>query len=124
MKSERDKLIYFAGFLDGDGHFRVTKSKNGQGREFQQCRIMASNTDQQIIDWLCKTFGGNYYTQPYPTPKYPTRKPLHIWNISGRKAEVLAEKLRPFLITRKEQSMCFLEKQPTSDLSGIEAVIN
>lgn len=43
MESEKEKLIYLAGIVDGEGHIRVTRSKGGSGYYYMRPEIIVIN---------------------------------------------------------------------------------
>lgn len=95
------KIIYLAGLLDGDGHFRVDNAKNGQGRAYIRPQIAFCNTNEDVILWLHKNFRGYSYLTTYA--KSTNRNPLWRWNLTGRKAVELAHLLEPYLVIKKYQ---------------------
>jgi hypothetical protein len=57
-----DFLAYFAGYLDGDGHFRFKKYvKNG--RIGYTCKIMITSTNEDPLKLFKQHLGGAYYSK-------------------------------------------------------------
>ena len=101
--TKKERLIYLAGIADGEGHFALQKVKNGKGYVSYQPRIVIVNTDGPLVKWIQKHFGGYVYTYPTGSDTRRECKPLHRWQIVGKKAVGLAAELQPYLIVKKQQ---------------------
>ena len=101
---EKLNYSYFAGLLDGEGHFCIANCTNGRGEKYKQARIILSNTDKKMVDWIYKTYGGHITT--YKAKPERNAKEYYRWEIVGKKAITLTLFIRPFLITKQEQSAC------------------
>ena len=100
IEYDKDKIIYLAGIVDGEGHFYRPLCHSGKGHPFYQARIVVVNTHKPLMDWLTDNFGG-YVT---PLKKHqPHHKQSYQWVISSSKACILASWLNPYLIVKKEQ---------------------
>lgn len=100
--NDKNKLIYLAGIVDGEGCFWRGKCKNGDGREYFESRLIVENLSKDLIDWIKLNFGGTV-TLHRRGIKHPTWHDIHRWSIGGRKAEALAKRLQPYLIVKKTQ---------------------
>jgi len=99
--SDRDKVIYLAGIIDGEGHFYRPFVKKGNSESgYGEPRLIVANTDKALIDWLAENFGGYVYAQK-------KQKEHHIqayqWVVAGQRAVMIASMVSPFLIVKKEQ---------------------
>lgn len=97
------QLIYLAGIVDGEGHIcltRQTKRKNGNVYYHDSPRIIVSNTNLELLEWLTDNFGGSYYTSKKPSDRY---KQCYAWSLVGRNAIELGKRLEPYLIVKREQ---------------------
>lgn len=101
--TETEKLTYLAGIIDGEGHFRTTPNKNGQGRAFIRPEIIVENLSEELIFWIQENFGGRKSMHIRNKVKHPTWQDIHRWDISGKKAVALAILVEPYLIVKKEQ---------------------
>lgn len=99
----RDKLIYLAGIIDGEGCFWRGQCKNGQGRKFMQSRILITNTNKDIMQWLVENFGGRIQAHNSKRIKHPTWQEYFVWALTSSKAEALALEVKPYLIIKKEK---------------------
>jgi hypothetical protein len=59
------------------------------------------NTDKAMVDWLKSSFGGYVYCYL----RKGNYKPYFRWQLVGKQAETLTREVRPYLITKKEQSL-------------------
>ena len=101
--NNKNKLIYLAGIVDGEGHFCRPRNKNGQGRTFKQSRLIVENLSKNLIYWIKENFGGGVDMHFRDRVKHPTWQDIYRWTISGKKCEELAVRLQPYLIVKKEQ---------------------
>lgn len=97
--TEREKLIWLAGILEGEGCFRVDirPSARGVGR-CGQLRVILGMTDLDVIERANSIFpsSANMYVQPKTGQK--TAYVLH-WN--GPRAKELMEAVLPFMCERR-----------------------
>lgn len=92
-------LLYFSGYIDGDGCFAI--SKNASKRS---CRIDVCSTNPKVLFYFIESFGGGIrYAQKHTNP---THKPLHHYSIGGKSALAIAKAIEPYLIEKK--TMCQL----------------
>lgn len=96
----RDQKNYIAGIIDGEGHFYLAQHKNGRGEIRPQARIVITNTNLELIQWLKTTLGGNICLLK---KQKETSKQCYQWRIAGRKARELAFDVKPYLIVKKDQ---------------------
>lgn len=99
--TNKEKLIYMAGIVDGEGHFWRGNSKNGRGEDYTISRIHVTNTNTDLIDWIKTNFGGYAYLKKGGRPRHWLD--CYTWSLAGKKAEALALELQPYLIVKKEQ---------------------
>lgn len=95
-------LAWAAGFLDGEGHFRATKTqkvlrKNGKGmriKSYSYFQIAAVQSDVRVLTRLKRILGGAISGPhgPYTTQS----KPFFSFNVSTNAEEVF-NKLVPYL---------------------------
>lgn len=98
--TEKEIIIYFAGIVDGEGC--ITYAKEGSNKRNYQPRLMITNTNEDLMKWLLKNFGGSYHKRSLL--KYPHWKPMYLWRISGQQAMDLVKKVEPYLIIKKWQA--------------------
>ena len=98
--NKKQNIIYLAGLLDGEGHFRVQNAKNGEGRPYLRPEIDVTNTNEEICIWLELNFGGKYRSHK---GYKETWSRVHRWTITGRKAIELAKQVEPYLIIKRDQ---------------------
>lgn len=96
----KERLIYLAGIIDGEGHFYKPVTVNGRGEHSLQARIVVNNTSKELIDWMFENFGGGI------TPMRK-QKEHHLqcwrWQLSGKMATQIAGRVKPYLIVKRDQ---------------------
>jgi len=129
--SDKEKLIYLAGIVDGEGHFcRPISTRHG--KMYLSSRMNVETPHEPLSIWLKENFGGNYRTV---TKKKGSRLPSYPWTLYGKEAEYLAERLQPYLIIRSEQVKRIIPPYPLipskkgrqpkyNDLSVISQAVN
>jgi len=100
---EKIDLSYFAGLLDGEGHFCIANCVNGRKEHYTQARIIIDNTDRKMVNWVFYHYGGRITT--YKAKPEKNRQEHYRWEIAGKKAIELTLLVRPFLLTKQEQSL-------------------
>lgn len=93
-------IEYFAGIVDGEGHFCRPRHKNGRGEHHFQSRIIVTNTCLALMEAIQATYGGYVRIR---TRSKTNNLVCYTWEMRGKKAEELAFKLQPFLIVKSEQ---------------------
>ena len=99
-KATNTEIAYLAGFIDGEGCFKINKTQ-GASLEITQCNL-------EILQKLKSTF------KIGRVRKCIRQKPIHkqrwIWAISGKNdLEPLLTELLPYLIIKREQARLLLE---------------
>lgn len=100
-------LNYLAGILDGEGCLDISRSLPSKNRRnpYHWIRVAVSNTDERLIVWLQRTFGGSI-SKP---SKRIGRRQSWAWSITGGAAAVLIREVSPLLIVKSEQADVLLE---------------
>lgn len=97
------QLIYLAGIVDGEGHIRISDNTRRRGNKtytWPTKRIVVANTNKELMEWLIDNFGGAYHSRPKPYEHYQQG---YAWEITGENAVMLGNRLKPYLIVKKEQ---------------------
>lgn len=106
---------YLAGIIDGEGSIYIgCYSVNKKtGAPHYQTKIEVSNTSEELVDWLIKTFGGNktFYSAKQ-TPKN-SRRAVHRWTIWSDHVAHMCEIMLPYLIIKKRQAEIMIEMRNT-----------
>lgn len=92
---------YAAGIFDGEGYVgidRVGKS-TGSKKIHHSIRIVISQKDGAIMDWLKANFGGNIYSQ-----RNGTQYSIYRWRIHSKKASDFLKFVYPYLVIKKKQA--------------------
>jgi hypothetical protein len=84
------ELAWLAGFLDGEGCFRLAPGP----------RIQLSNTHMGTLEEIQDTWGGKIR---YVTPANPAHRPWGQWQLDGDSALALCEAVLPYLHEKAAQ---------------------
>lgn len=131
----KDFLLYFAGYIDGDGHFRFRKYIQ-DGYECFNCKIMITSTCEEPIKYFIEQIGGSYYAKKKTQADWKQEfiYTLHVGKEVLSKisdlSDYLIEKksqfdlIKSFLYGSKEERFAIVEKAKNlrnSDLCTIES---
>lgn len=98
-------IWYLAGFIDGEGCIRISKSKHKKVNYTPiHLKVVIANTNKEIIEWIDKNT--NYYGKIYTVNrKNPNHKTAYYWALSGnRKVVDFLNTMKEFLIVKKKQA--------------------
>jgi len=109
------ELAYLAGIIDGEGSIYIGNfsSNPKTGALYYQTNMEVTNTDEDLIKWLLKTFGGrsNKYTAKQ-TPKN-SRKPVFRWIAAGELLTKLCHEILPYLVIKRHQCEIMIKMRAT-----------
>lgn len=89
-------LLWFAGFIDGEGCFNITLGK-GSRRGNHRPIVIITNTHAGVLREIASVVGGAFYTCGGGV----RRKQLYQWQIGGPGAVALAATLAPILRVKR-----------------------
>jgi len=126
LKSEREKLIYLAAIIDGEGSIGVelsspcTIKRNGKEvwqrkKNYYICRVAVINTNTGLLDWIKENFKGSISTH---NKGAANRKPCYRWQLFGKDQKAFLEKIIPFLFIKKKQAELVLKLRNTVGKTG------
>uniref|UniRef100_A0A6M3JWA6 Homing endonuclease LAGLIDADG domain-containing protein n=1 Tax=viral metagenome TaxID=1070528 RepID=A0A6M3JWA6_9ZZZZ len=95
--TQKEKIIYLAGIVDGEGHFYKPFTKNGRGEGHLYARIVIVQKEPELIEWIKREFRGSISFQDNDTGG------IYRWAIQGKEAIRIAKELQPYLIVKREQ---------------------
>lgn len=103
-----NKWPYLAGIMDGEG----TISINQQGKSTNFPKIVLDitvvNTDERLMKWLIKYFGGRYRLRDRQDS--PNHSLSFSWRVTGKaNKEHILLGLLPYLVIKRAQAMLGLE---------------
>lgn len=93
----KEKLIYLAGIIDGEG---CVKPHFAKKRNVYEARCEVSNTSKELIDWLYENFRGFNS----PIKREGNRKPQYRWRLRNREMKKIIPLIIPYLIIKKEEA--------------------
>jgi len=103
FKTRREKLIYLAGILDGEGSIVLWSNKSPNNiRGKYNLRIYISSTDKILIDWIHSNFGGHTYVNKAPSRKKHWKQ-AYLWVIDRPNMFRFLKEICPFLLIKKER---------------------
>lgn len=107
------KLIWAAGFMDGEGTITIKRAKRGlSGKLYHlpyiSCAQVRKTDNVLALEQLRDLFGGSLsnYIQ---SPKNGDRIDTVTWNVTSKKALECAQRLLPFLIIKHKQAQLLIE---------------
>jgi hypothetical protein len=100
---DRKKLNYqwLAGFIDGEGHFSISRFISPKGGFTYSCRIAITNCDYRVLNFIKEKYGGalGAHAAGHKGDDRGWRKSWR-WTLSGPDAYDLALKIEPYLIVK------------------------
>ena len=112
LSSDKEDLIYLAGFLDGEGCFTIYREK---------ISVTCANTYKPIIDWMKSSFGGTISTRK---ARKENHRVCYSWHLVANNARELLEKLVPYLREKKPQALMLLTYQQLTKAPKIKRKVN
>jgi hypothetical protein len=109
--NEKEKLAYLAGLIDGEG--TITLLPTYPDRGIYATYLIVSNSNENLINWLIKNFGGVVKEVNQKNSKLHSTKKCFNWILRTKKAAELIEKCYPYLIVKKPQAEVILEYRKT-----------
>lgn len=104
MKSRRDRIIWAAGFIDGEGSIGLARQKSATsaGGYYFKVTLQVGQRYRRPLDELAELFGGRVFL---------TKAGYFQWYISSRRAAAALEELKEFLVLKGKQAEVVLEFQ-------------
>ena len=96
----KDFLPYFAGYIDGDGHFRFRKYIQ-KGHECFHCKIMITSTCEEPFKFFIKNLGGSYYAKSKTQQKWK-QEYIYTFHVSQKTFDEISSLIRPHHVQREE----------------------
>ena len=105
--TKKEKLIYLAGIIDGEGCVRpIFRSNSKKTKFWYHPRCTVHNTSEDLIDWLIKNFGGKKTI----CKRDETRKISYLWNLRYAEMQEILPQLCPYLIVKKEETLITIKQ--------------
>lgn len=101
--SEKEKLIYFAGLIDGEGHIGC-QYYGERKRPVLQLQM----TDSVVVKLFADFFGFTFRELNSPSRQNPKWKQMYQARAECQKAYPAIKKLYPYLITKKDDALIAL----------------
>lgn len=108
MAAETD-WAYLAGIIDGEG--TISLYKEGQRYSIPTLTVRVSSTDENLMTWLRRNFGGSYNKRK--TKQKSTHKDSYTWSLYGKKLNIILHNILPYLQIKYIQAVMGLEFRRT-----------
>jgi len=95
---EKDKLIYLAGIVDGEGTIRLHKANH----TYFRLSLRVANNDLHLMEFLKENFGGGFWIV-HKAGAQGNNKQSYCWEITGKKLYEILNGLKDYCIVKKEQ---------------------
>lgn len=97
-------FAWAAGIIDGEGYVTVrTQKDNRNGKPYVHPQITVNMTHEPTILRLREIFGVGSFSKLNIPPQFPTRKQAWRWSAVCRHADVVARKILPYSLTKREE---------------------
>lgn len=110
---------YVAGLFDGEGWFELNRASGKKWRMKREyaffSRAGLQMREAAIIYSLQETFGGKVYIS---TPKSKKHSTTYRWCIFGNDCVEFANKIKPFLLAKREQADLMIKFQTEKNSNG------
>lgn len=97
-------FAYLAGYIDGDGCFRIYKYTNSKGITIYERSITITSVCEQTISYFVKQFGG---VKRLEIAK-GNRRNVFVWTIKNNDAKNIAHNFLKYLVIKKNQCINFI----------------
>jgi len=104
---DEETLVYAAGFLDGEGTFRLAGAGKIKGAKISVCM---SNTYLPVVQWFQKEFGGSISKG---TKRQPHHRLCYTWSVTGERADMLCRHICVFLKEKAPQAALLIAVRQT-----------
>jgi hypothetical protein len=112
--NKKEKIIYCAGIVDGEGYVGIKKSKYARhcpSPTYHE-RIQIRMVEEGAISFFKELFGGNYYKEKPHTGK---GRMLYCYQASDLIAYRICKTLLPFLIIKKKNAELIIQLRKSKD---------
>jgi hypothetical protein len=92
-------IQWAAGFFEGEGNARIHK---GYLPKYNRLYLSIAQVKREPLDAFCEIVGAGTVLGPYG-PYSTTRQAHYQYNVTGRPAIAVAERLIPYLLGKREQ---------------------
>lgn len=111
--TDREKIIWAAGFIDGEGYISITRGTMNHGTGITyRVEISAAQVNPEPIDMLASIFGGEVRVANNRCGPY------YYWRRYSQKAIPVIRELLPYLVAKRQQATLTLEYAALIDIRG------
>lgn len=105
MNNKINKIIYTAGYLDGDGCFYIGKTIQKNGITVYEFSIQIVSVKIESLQFFEENFGGFIAEKP----RRPNHKQPYCWTLKGPESAFLARETFRFLRDKKTQCQLYVD---------------
>ena len=99
------EIAYFAGIVDGEGSIMVTSATGKKGNKTYRLRMLVTNTNREVMDWIFARFGGSIQTCNQTAESVAKRHRVKFnWSRDADNAIEIIKVIYPFLIIKRKQA--------------------
>lgn len=104
-KMTKQELAYTAGIIDGEGSISIVKAKTCKSKTTQrgyllELKVGVSNTDERLVRWLKKRYGGCIVKRRVANPRW---KDYWEWRVQTAQAVHFLEMIQPWVLLKQQQ---------------------
>lgn len=104
MLNEREKLIWLAGYLEGEGCFRLTRDLRGRPDPLMHPRVQLCATDRDVVERVVEYLGGGIRIHDR-APRSKGWRPQYCIYVTSDRAVDLMRALLPYMGARRSQQI-------------------
>lgn len=99
-----------AAYIDGEGTIMISRTQLKRGRQMPLfvLTLVVANTDMRLLRWLSETFTGEHiFSQSAKQRSFRaswSKKTCYSWRLFEKRAAQVLERVRPYLICKREQA--------------------
>jgi hypothetical protein len=106
------EIAYLAGMIDGEGSIYIQRRITKAGYMSYFPRFQVVNTNQEVMEWIQNTFGGNLYKKPRTKHNEKWRLCFEWFSTVGVMDELLPL-IIPYLIIKKQHALVMMQFRAT-----------
>ena len=108
----KEEIAYLAGIIDGEGSIYIQRRITPKGHYSYFPRFQIVNTNQKLMNWIHKKFGGLIYKKSRKKQNIKWKDQIE-WFTTRGLLDTLLPLLLPFLIIKKEQAEIMIKFRST-----------
>ena len=103
--NRQQRLIYLAGYIDGDGCFRANITTQKQGAIVYERSVTITSVKEEPIIFF-KDLVGGFITTDH---KEGNRRRIYVWTVKNKDALTVSKEILPYLVMKQDLCKFFIE---------------